>query len=53
MIFFLLASQNPLVPTFGDVAVRVVAAAFVVALILATVLWFRGAAKKRSSDSVD
>lgn len=50
MIFFLVASQNPLAPTFGEVTVRVAATVFVVALLVATILWFRGAIKNRPSN---
>lgn len=50
VIFFLVASQNPLAPTFGEVTVRVAATVFVVALLVATILWFRGAIKNRRSN---
>ena len=50
VIFFLVAPQNPLAPTFGEVTVRVAATVFVVALLVATILWFRGAIKNRPSN---
>ncbi|TDS83811.1 hypothetical protein [Nesterenkonia aurantiaca] len=55
MIVLLQALANPLVPTVFEVAGRTMAAVFVVALIIATVIWIRvflGRDRASKSDEV-
>ena len=50
MIIFLIALVSPLVPTPAEVGVRVIAVAFVLAFIWATVIWIRAIAAKSRAD---